>query len=297
MPLERPGTPVYDQVRRHCAEVAERARWVAIDPSALRDTGSREGLDSDLHFLDGDEEEVARYVLVLDTVNFGSGWFPTLDLPAGQSGTVAVTRALTEHARARGSTWTPAELRALTGPAVAAVLGQPASHPLMALYAAALAQLGAWLDDRSALAAVEAARGSADAFARSLAAGMPFFDDVGFHKRAQIAANDLVHAGVAAFEDIDALTIFADNLVPHVLRGDGVLVYAPELASRVDAGILLEPGSAMEVEIRACAVHACELIAHDRGVAPRTLDNWLWNRGEDEASPGSRPHLTRTVFY
>jgi hypothetical protein len=297
MPFQRLPTPIYEEVRRHCAEVAGAARWVAIDPSALRDTGSREGLDADLHFLDGEAEEVARYVLVLDTVNFGSGWFPTLDLAGGESGTAAVTRALTGHARARGGTWTPGELRTLTGPAVAAVLGQPATHPLMALYAAALTQLGAWLGDRSALAAVEAARGSAGAFARSLAAGMPFFDDAGFHKRAQIAANDLVHAGVADFEDIDALTIFADNLVPHVLRGDRVLSYAPELASRVDAGILLEPGSAMEVEIRACAVHACELIARDRGVAPRTLDNRLWNRGEDEASPRGRPHLTRTVFY
>ncbi len=44
---------------------------------------------------------------------------------------------------------------------------------------------------------------------------MPFFDDVGFYKRAQITASDLVHAGLARFTDIDALTIFADNLVPH----------------------------------------------------------------------------------
>jgi hypothetical protein len=295
--LERAHTPIYEHVRRHCAEVAGAARWVAIDPGALREPGSREGLDAGLHVLDGDREEVARYVLVLDTVNFGSGWFPTLSLSSGESGTVAVTRALTEHARARGGTWTPAELRSLTGSRVAAVLGQPAAHPLMALYATALVQLGTWLGDGSAVAPIDAALGSADAFARSLAVGMPFFDDVGFYKRAQIAANDLVHAGVARFEDIDALTIFADNLVPHVLRGDGVLIYAPELASRIDAGILLEPGSAMEVEIRACAVHACELIARDRGLSPRTLDNRLWNRGEDEASSGARPHLTRTVFY
>ena len=52
---------------------------------------------------------------------------------------------------------------------------------------------------------------------------MPFFDDPGFFKRAQIAANDLVLAGVAEFADIDRLTVFADNLLPHVLRLDGVL--------------------------------------------------------------------------
>ena len=54
---------------------------------------------------------------------------------------------------------------------------------------------------------------------------MPFFDDVGFWKRAQIVPNDLALAGVASFSDLDRLTIFADNLVPHVLRVDGVLRY------------------------------------------------------------------------
>ena len=276
--------------------MAHAARWIRIDPSALGRTGSREGLDPELHFLDGESEEVARYVLVLDAINFGSGWFDSLALPDGESGTHAITRALTDHALRRGGTWTAAELRALTPEQVAGVLGQPPAHPLMALYARALAQLGIWLGDDGALAPIAAAAGSAAAFAQSLAAGMPFFDDVGFYKRAQIAANDLVHAGVAEFGDIDALTVFADDLVPHVLRGDGVLHYAPELATRVDAGIELEPGSAMEVEIRACAVHACELIARGLGVAPRTLDNWLWNRGEDERPPGL-PHRTRTVFY
>ena len=59
---------------------------------------------------------------------------------------------------------------------------------------------------------------------------MPFFDDHGFYKRAQIVPNDLTLAGVAEFDDLDRLTIFADNLVPHVLRVDGVLRYDAELA-------------------------------------------------------------------
>ena len=60
---------------------------------------------------------------------------------------------------------------------------------------------------------------------------MPFFDERGFWKRAQITANDLALAGVAEFPDLDRLTIFADNLVPHVLRVDGVLRY-DDLARR-----------------------------------------------------------------
>jgi hypothetical protein len=125
---------------------------------------------------------------------------------------------------------------------------------------------------------------------------MPFFDDVGFWKRAQIAANDLSLAGAVELADVDRLTAFADNLVPHVLRVDGVLVYDERLAARIDAGELLPPGEE-EREIRACAVHACELIAAELGVPPRVLDVWLWDRGQGPRYKERPRHRTRTVFY
>jgi hypothetical protein len=84
--------------------------------------------------------------------------------------------------------------------------------------------------------------------------------DVGYFKRAQIVPSDLALAGVADVRDLHELTIFADNLVPHVLRCEGVLVYAAPLAAHVDAGKALPPGP-WEREIRACAVHACALLA------------------------------------
>jgi hypothetical protein len=87
-----------DAVRRACAEIAGSARWVQVDAAAFSEPGGIAGLDPELHFLDSEPEEIARYVLVLDTINFGSGWFSTLRLPAGQSGTEAITRRLTEHA-------------------------------------------------------------------------------------------------------------------------------------------------------------------------------------------------------
>jgi hypothetical protein len=277
--------------------VAASARWVRIDERALTQAGGVVGLDPELHFLDAPPEEVARYVLVLDAINFGSGWFPTLRVPPGESGTDALTRRLTDHARERGGPWTAPELAALDAAEVARVLGQDPGHELMELYARGLNDLGRWLGDRSALDRVEEAGGSADRFARMLASGMPFFDDAGFYKRAQIAANDLVLAGVATFADVDRLTVFADNLLPHVLRLDGVLRYDPELAALVDRGGLVPAGSAMERELRACAVHACELLAERFGVAPRILDNWLWNRGQEPPYSGRPAHRTHTVFY
>jgi Potential Queuosine, Q, salvage protein family len=285
-----------EEVRRHCAAVAASARWVRIDVDAAVPVSGVAGLDPTVHLLDGPAVEVAQYVIITDAINFGSGWFPTLRT-YGESPTDAIARRLTAHARRRGGCWTAAELRALDARAVAGVLEQDPSHELMRLYAQALNQLGAWLGERSALDVIAAACGSADGFAAALADGMPFFNDRGFYKRAQITANDLALAGVASFADVDRLTVFADNLIPHVLRIDGVLIYAPELAATVDVGHALPAGGDWEREIRACAVHACELLARRAGVPPRTLDNWLWNRGNQPPYNERPAHLTRTVFY
>jgi hypothetical protein len=286
-----------DDVRTACAAIAARARHVAIDLDALDAIapGPPPALDPDRHFLEGPPEDVATYLLTLDTINFGSGWWPTIRKRPGCSGYFTIAWALADHVRAHGP-WTPAHLLRLDGPTVAAVLGQDAGHELMWLYATALNDLGAFLGERTTLEVVDAANGSAERLAEALAAGMPFFDDRGFAKRAQIAPSNLALAGVAAFGDLDRLTIFADNLVPHVLRIDGVLRYAPALAAAIDTGELLPPGGA-EREIRACAVRACELIAGRMGVPPRVLDGWLWSRGQDARYKAIPRHRTRTVYY
>jgi len=268
-----------DEVRAHCAAVTAAARHVRIDPAAEVPAGGVSGLDPGLHFLEGPPEDVARYVLILEAINFGSGWFAELG-----TGTDVLTGRLTAHARAERP-WTPAQLRALGAAEVGAVLGLEPAHELTRLYAQGLNQLGAWLPvglgDR------------AERMAERLAE-MPFFADRGYYKRAQIAAHDLHLAGVARYADVGRLTVFADNLLPHVLRSDGVLVYDEALAARVDRGEELPAGGVHEREIRAATVHACDDLARRLGVPPARLDNWLWNRGK--GLPG-RPHVTKTVFY
>ena len=286
-----------DDVRRECAATARSARHVEIDLSRISavEPGPPPALDPERHYLEGSREEVAAYLLTLDTINFGSGWFPTLRKRPGCSGYYTVAWALADRFRERGP-WSNGDLRAVGREEVAAVLGQDPGHELMALYAEALRQLGSFLGGRSALEAVEAAQGSAERLAEQLAGGMPFFDDRGFFKRAQIVSNDLALAGIAEFDDLDRLTIFADNLVPHVLRVDGVLRYDEALAARIDGEELLPPG-AEEREIRACALHACEAIAKRLRVPPRVLDVWLWNRGQEPRYKARPRHRTRSVFY
>jgi len=268
--------------------VAAGAHHVSIDADAVIASGGISGLDATLHFLEGAPDDVARYVLILDTINFGSGWFGELGAT-----TDGLTERLTAHARAERP-WTSDQLRRLDAATVAATLGMPAGHQLTRLYSAALNHLGAFLGHRP-MAGVMG--DSAEALAERLAAGMPFFDDRGFYKRAQIAANDLHLAEVVTYPDVDRLTIFADNLVPHVLRLDGVLRYSDELAQAIDQGRVLTAGGELERELRGCAVHACEGLAQQLGVPPRRLDNWLWNRGRLPPYSERPAHITRTVYY
>ena len=102
---------------------------------------------------------------------------------------------------------------------------------------------------------------------------------------------------MAEFDDLDRLTIFADNLVPHVLRVDGVLRYDPELAARIDAGELLPPGArgARDPRLRRARLRAA--LAERPGCPPRELDTALWNRGQAPEYKAVPRHRTRTVYY
>jgi hypothetical protein len=303
--------PLLDEVRASCAQIAADARAVRIDLDAAASIEPGEGgqapviaLDPVRHYLEGEPADVADYLLALDAINFGSGWFPTLrkrtDGGCPVSGYFTVSWSLADHVRAHGPP-TAAWLRALDTRTVAELLDQPPDHELMSLYAQALRELGRFLGDRRALDLVGECGRSAEKLAEQLAGrssigGMAMFDDRGFYKRAQIVPSDLALAGVAQFDDLDGLTIFADNLVPHVLRCDGVLVYDASLAARVDAGEILPPGGP-EHEIRACAVHACELISRRTGIPERMLDAWLWHRGQAPEYKARPRHRCRTVFY
>lgn len=123
-------------------------------------------------------------------------------------------------------------------------------------------------------------------------ARLPTWSDPGFWKRAQIAAAEL------ATRNAGRLTTFADNLVPHVLKLDGILRFEPDLDARIDRGELLAHGSPEEVEIRACAVHAVELLAAAHGAATAAqLDHLLWNRGAQPRYKARPRHRARTTAY
>src|SRR3954469_25585639 len=166
----------------------------------------------------------------------------------------------------------------------------------MALFAQALRELGRFLGGRRALDVVAEARGSALRLAELLSTAMTMWHDTGFYKRAQIAGSDLALGGAAEFGALDALTIFADNLVPHVLRCEGVLVYDPRLAAHIDAGRLVRPGP-QEREIRGCAVHACAMISKRAVMTVRYCYNALLYRVQRPYYKARPLHRFRTFFF
>jgi hypothetical protein len=313
-------------VRDAAERVATRARHVHVRHDRIAEYAAplpleemrRPQLDPRF-FYSGRSEDVAVFVVTLNTVNFGSGYWPHIRKRPGMSGFMTMASHLVDCFQAHGP-FSAAELSSLAASDCAVLFGQePGDGPcreLMSLYARALNDLGDLLSTQyegSVVKMIRSAGGSAERLARSLT-DMPLFRDVHeydgltvpIYKRAQITPADLSLAlrdhELGRFGDLDELTIFADNLVPHVLRIDGVLEYDGGLARRIDEQQPVEAGSSEEIEIRAVAIHAVELIvAALRGLGREAramdVDYLLWNRGQQPAYKARPRHRARSVYY
>jgi hypothetical protein len=290
--------------------VAECPRFVRIDETRIENYAA--GLAAEepdpsvsRSKWQGNPEAAAAFATCMNAINFGSGWWPTIRKRPGRSG-YATMAAGVEDRFAETGPWTAAELVAMDTEAIAVVVGQDPSHPLMAQFAAVLRDVGEHLlaehgghylgvvESVDSIPALAGTFGSWDAFAdvsQYEGRKVPFF------KRAQLAAADLLRAGVTDLPGVARLTAFADNLVPHVLRVDGVLRLEPGLNRRIEAELLLDHGSPEEVELRACAVHAIELLATVCDLSPAEIDSALWNRGRDPRYKSlPRPRCRNTAY-
>ena len=324
--IQSESNDIFDLIRSSCHLVADRAKSVQINhrripsyaASLPLDKVANPQLDPRCHYL-GRKEDTVNFLLALDTINFGSGYFPHLRKRPGMSGYFTVASSLNDAYLKQG----PLSARQLAEITVDECTrmfdqdpGNIISRELMQHFGIALNDLGRLVLDRfngSFIDLVDFAESSAGRLVQLLKE-MPYFNDIAaydgcevlFYKRAQITAADLALAFEGRewgyFEDLDQMTIFADNLVPHVLRIDEILIYEETLLADINKGSLIAAGSNAEVEIRACAVHAVELIKHHlaesgRIVTSPALDNFLWNRGQQPEYKSIPRHRTRCVFY
>lgn len=321
--------PLCARVRRQAAKVAEGADLVSIREDAvagytamLLSTYSLvTEIDSAHHFLAAeDAERTAAYMLALDSINFGSGYFKLARARGIDLEYQVIAEGLKKSFEARRFDHAAAWVQ-MTAADFHALLGVPkgrdaALDMLMSRFARHLADTGAKIAteyDGKVMNLLEAADHSAARLVDIIGTWPGFHDvalykgvEIGFFKRGQIFAADIFLAfggrAPADFNDMAALTCFADNMVPHVLRHDGILDYAPALAARIDAGEELQAGEAAEIEIRACGIHAVELMraaanAAGHNVTSVNLDHIIWNRGYEAGLYQKPSHQTRSTWY
>ena len=321
--LPMTGMPLPERVRQAAAAVSAQAQLVRIDHEAIEQLVTTIDPTQPEPFPEeqwsGSVDDRIMAVIAWNAVNFGSGWFPHVVKLPGRSGARTLATRWHEHCDRHGvpdARWL-AEVDVET---VASVFQQPLDTEVRGLldaFTAAWRELGRHLlgrHDGDATAMVAAAGHRGATLAEELAA-LPCWDDrhrlgdldVPLHKRAQIVVSHLAGAladhDLGRFDDLHTLTAFADNLVPHVLKVSGVLVADPELDTRIERGELLTSGERGEVELRAVAVHAVELVVqrlrqagHD-GATAATVDHRLWQLGQDPAVKARPRHRCRCTYY
>jgi len=314
-------------VRDSVRSVIDRCDYVRIDEEALRRwclevaPGALKvpAWNAGYHFFDGTERTL-NYLLVLDSINFSFWGEPRWELEYRGDvlkGYWALAASL-KRALADGLPITEASfLESLTPEQLGHILRGKNEIPLLEIRTAILRQVGYLLRRRYGgrfASAVEEAKESAVELVRTLVAEFPFFNDVAshkgrevrFYKRAQILVADLFGSfggqGWGSFHDLAELTAFADYRLPQALRWLGVLEYHPFLARKISGHELLAPGSQEEVEVRACAVWAVELMRQhlsERGLSMFSfqIDWHLWELSQSLPQDAEPHHLTRTIWY
>jgi len=83
---------VFDEIRSAARAVAETAVWVRVDRAAIpayaemlpQEAMAAAALDPATHYL-GQGEDTVAFILALDAINFGSGYFPCIRKRPGLS--------------------------------------------------------------------------------------------------------------------------------------------------------------------------------------------------------------------
>jgi hypothetical protein len=315
------------------AQVVRGASLVTLDLSAIDRLAARwadapwpeNGAFPEMHYFDGTERTL-NWLLLLDALNFCFWAFPGEarwrvewrgePLDGYNALATSLSRAMEDGRPLHDAAY----LAALDEATLASIL-RPAQKaapiPLFAERLANAREVGRVLLERydgQFLNALEAARRDAVSLARLLARDFPSFADIAvwngrpvpFLKRAQICVADIYTAfdgkGLGALAGLDRLAAFADYKLPQLLRYQGAMIYAPELAAQVDSYQEIAAGSAPEVEIRAATLWAVELIRRafaGRGIerSASEIDYRLWSESQTQA-PDMRPyHRTRTIYY
>ncbi len=295
-----------------CAEVAAQVSHVKINhdeiPAYARFIVGKYSVTTELeaehHYVSTDREKTAAYILALNSVNFGSGYFMIAKEAGIELEYDVIARGL-KKAFEQDNFVTPQDWTRVTAKDLSELLSisldrHPHLDELLHNFASHLRATGEKIVSEyggKVLNLLSACGHSAAALAETVGAWPHFRDvhhykgrDVPILKRAQILGADM-NLALGDLRDVDRLTCFADNMVPHVLRCDGILEYTTDEA--------IHDGSEKEIELRASAIHVVECMrkALGGGITSVNIDHMLWHRGYDPDIYERKPHRTRSVWY
>lgn len=308
-----------DAVRPSCNWVAAHASHVSINPAGIEKLVEHVGGElppikwdfEGIHYFDNGPL-TAQYMLVLDALNFC--FWPDDELQYDH-----LAAGLAEALKDDPTIFDTHRLKNFTGSMLRGLLQWPRPLPLEDERVRLLHEVGTELErsfDGKAVNLVAAAKGSALALVHLVTKHFPGFRDhavykghqVFIYKRAQIFVADLWGAfkgkGLGEFEDIGCITMFADYVVPAVLRHWGILSLSQALVKKLDSLQELPSGSEEEVELRACTITAVERLRENlaaktgKEVLSVQVDWWLWSIGLPSAVEKVPPyHRTQTIYY
>ena len=329
-----------NETREIARAIASSSELVAIDSARIKSlagsylsdpSDSSNSLDP-AHWYLGSPASSAAFVLVVNCLNFGSGYFKHLVKDMSDSGYMTMAAGLVRYFDLHWP-FPPSHLTSLEATAVLGILSQAPPYgtelfEFAGSLAAASAELGMHLtnnfSDRFEVFLASAA-GEPEALIAELTKLKSYQDgyrwegsDFWVLKKAQITVSDLALAvgyhkaqgrrlGDLDFGDIACLTAFADNSVPHVLATDQILIYREDLGDHIALGAELEYGCAAEIDIRAATIVAIDELAGvlssvvKRKMSAAEADGLVWmkkHRLQDRARyRRSLSHKTRSLYY
>ncbi len=314
-------------VKESTAKVVNSARHVSLNGERLTalsqqlnpsDIASAYRYEGEFYFKDS-SEQLLNYVFTLNAVNFGSGLSHEWRNKRKYPGSSFKSTADGLKRLAQSGVSLDAQFAAsIAEKQIAQILGVDPGFRLVSMFRQSLNELGRFVSEKygSYASLIESLdpQTRAARLAELLFSNLKTYHDVSryhgskvfFLKRAQIISSDLFLAfegkGYGEIHDIDQLTMFADNLLPHYFRVEGVLTYADDLLGRITRGEEIPAGSEEEIEIRAFAVQAVEqmkelLQRKEKTITAAMIDNYIWHAAQDLKYKSLPRHRTVTWFY
>lgn len=312
-----------EDLRAVCADIADQAGSVKIHKDRIEAYAASLPVDpypdvlSPEYHYEGEDHQSLMYILALEGVNFGSGLKPDLKAENYKlvDGSIYFSVATFLKKQFEEKPLSASDLAGISHRDVARIFALDpacqAQNLLSEMFWRSWTELGKALcleyegRPENLLSACE---GDVEKFIGRLSELHTFRDyhdyngrNIPFMKRAQHLAASL-HMyedmqGRQLFNNIDRLTMFADPTLPKVLHVDGILEYDDKLLQTIAEGTAIKSGSLMEIEIRACALAAVELISRLHPLSAMQIDHILWHKSHNEPYAGHPAHKTVTYFY